>query len=124
LPHEEGRPTQAAPQNNSIPIVVDATADAGPAASRLREALADPDHLFTRDQVAWLMGLAQRWAQEHALDVLRDSVQAAYEEGHERGHADGFEAGRHDAIFCDVQALIQRAYLPEATRRRHLAVAA
>lgn len=87
---------------------------------RLQEALADPDHLFTRDQVAWLMGLAQRWAQEHAQDALH----GAYEEGYERGLADSFEAGRFDAIFCDVQALVQRGYLADPVKRRHLRVAA
>lgn len=79
----------------------------------VQQALADPDHLYTRDQAVWLMGLAQRWAQEHAADA----VQAAYDEGYRRGLADSFEAGRFDAIFCDVQALIQRAYLPEPRPR-------
>jgi hypothetical protein len=44
------------------------TADAGPV-ERLQAALSDPEHLFTRDQVLYLMGEAGRWAREAAEDA-------------------------------------------------------
>ena len=42
------------------------TNDNSTATLRLVEALADPDRLFDRDQVAFLMGLAGRWGYEAA----------------------------------------------------------
>lgn len=49
--------------------------------ARLNAALQDPDHLFTRDQVAYLMAAAQRWgydarvAEEDEAFVSAEPVQ-------------------------------------------------
>lgn len=47
----------------------DSAVDSGDTSiDRLIKALTDPDYLFTRDQVAWLMGTAQRWGYEARVD--------------------------------------------------------
>jgi hypothetical protein len=62
---------------------MDATADTTTTGwDRLAAALTDPDHLFTPDQVAYLMATAGRWAQE-----------AAGVESPEMTYAAGYQAG-------------------------------
>jgi hypothetical protein len=58
------------------------TADATPI-DRLQAALADPDHLFTREQVAYLMGEAARWAREA---VEGEPSELSWRSGYEAGY--------------------------------------
>lgn len=51
--------------------------------ARLMEALADPDYLFTRAQVAFLMATAARWARE---DRDREPGPETYEAGRRDGY--------------------------------------
>lgn len=62
-----------------------ATADTSTALDRLQAALADPAHLFTRDQVVYLMATAARWAREAVEDEPSPLTYAA-------GHAAGYAA--------------------------------
>jgi hypothetical protein len=62
---------------------VTTTADAPSAQDRLVAALSNPDYLFDRDQVAFLMSLARRWSAEAVEDEASPESFAA---GHRAGY--------------------------------------
>jgi hypothetical protein len=67
-------------------MTITADAPAQTPTDRLVAALADPDHLFTRDQLLYFMATAARWARENALD---DPTQLNWKAGYAKGYRDG-----------------------------------
>jgi hypothetical protein len=82
-------------------------------ADRLRAKLADPHATFTRDQVAWLMGEAARWAAEAVEDANPTLTwQAGFDAGYRQAQAE------ENAAYPPAPIVIGTTWIDQVDRRR------